>query len=97
MLAVSGQSMNSDLIENLFGDLHAHVDMNIFFMQEELRKQAGVMAGKVRDSRSFPFSCSDVFCFQFDRLSRLGEFFFKRDRKTSIATRRYGKTCTRRL
>ena len=84
MLAVSGQSMNSDLIENLFGELHAHVDMNIFFMQEELRKQAGVMAGKFRDSRSFPRSCSDVFCFRCDRLSRLGEVIFNGTGKPAL-------------
>ena len=98
--------MNSVLIENLFGELHAYMDTNIFFLQEESRKQAGVMAGKVRDSRlqDVGFQCvlyglshavecsrSDVFCFQCDRSSRLGEVVLT-GHDISIVTSR----CTRR-
>ena len=42
-----GQSLNSALIANVFGEMHAFVDMNIFFTDDELRKQADVMQGRV--------------------------------------------------
>ena len=66
-----GQRMNSVLIANLFGELHAYMDMNIFFTQEELRKQAGLMTGKVPFSgvqdvcdlfHADESSSSDMFC-----------------------------------
>ena len=33
-----GQNLNSTLIVNLFGDMHAFIDINIFFTDDELRK-----------------------------------------------------------
>ena len=42
-----GQSMNSTLLANLFGKNHGYVDMNLFYTEGELRKQAAIMSDKV--------------------------------------------------
>ena len=43
-----GQSLNTALIANVFGDMHGFVDMNVFYTEDELRKQADTFTGKVR-------------------------------------------------
>ena len=43
-----GQSLNTALIANVFGDTHGFVDMNVFYTEDELRKQADTFTGKVR-------------------------------------------------
>ena len=43
-----GQSLNTALIANVFGDIHGFVDMNVFYTEDELRKQADTFTGKVR-------------------------------------------------
>ena len=34
-------------VENTFGASHGYIDMNVFFMEGELRKQAGLIYGMV--------------------------------------------------
>ena len=41
-----GQSLESHRIANLFGPLHAFLDMNIYYSDDELRKQCENIAGK---------------------------------------------------
>jgi len=41
-----GQSLNSHHIAALFGALHGFLDMNIYFSDDELRKQGDFIAGK---------------------------------------------------
>ena len=43
-----GQSLNTALIANVFGDMHGFIDMNVFYTEHELRKQADTFTGKVR-------------------------------------------------
>ena len=43
-----GQSLNTALIANVFGDMHGFVDMNVFYTEDELRKQADTFTGKMR-------------------------------------------------
>ena len=40
-----GQSLVSLLFADVFGDIHGFLDMNVFFTDDELRKQAGTMNG----------------------------------------------------
>ena len=42
-----GQSLNTALVANVFGDMHGFVDMNVFYTEDELRKQADTFTGKV--------------------------------------------------
>ena len=42
-----GQSLNTCLVANLFGGSHGFMDMNVFFSEDELRKQADTFTGKV--------------------------------------------------
>ena len=42
-----GQSLNTCLIANLFGGSHGFMDLNVFFSEDELRKQACTFTGKV--------------------------------------------------
>ena len=42
-----GQSLNTCLIANLFGGSHGFMDMNVFYSEDELRKQADTFLGKV--------------------------------------------------
>ena len=42
-----GQSLNTTLVANVFGDMHDFVDMNVFYTEDELRKQADTFTGKV--------------------------------------------------
>ena len=42
-----GQSLFSHLIATLFGEGHAFVDMNCYYSDDELRKQAEGMVGKL--------------------------------------------------
>ena len=42
-----GQSLNSCLIANLSGGNHGFKDMNVFYTEDELRKQADTFTGKV--------------------------------------------------
>ena len=39
---------HSCLIANLFSELHAFVDMNILYTDDELRKHAGILVGKMK-------------------------------------------------
>ena len=43
-----GQSRNTALIAKVFGDMHGFIDMNVFYTEDELRKQADTCTGKVR-------------------------------------------------
>ena len=43
-----GQSLDAALIANVFGDMHGFIDMNVFYTEDELRKQADTFTGKVR-------------------------------------------------
>ena len=43
-----GQSLNTALIANLFGDLHGFIGMKVFYTEDELRAQADTFTGKVR-------------------------------------------------
>ena len=40
--------MTLGLIANVFGDMHGLIDMNVFYTEDELRKQADTSTGKVR-------------------------------------------------
>ena len=42
-----GQSLNTCLIANLFGGSHGFMDMNVFYNDDELRKQADTFTGRV--------------------------------------------------
>ena len=42
-----GQSLNTCLVANLFGHMHGFMDMNVFYTEDELRKQAGTFTEKV--------------------------------------------------
>ena len=42
-----GRSLNTCLIANLFGGSHGFMDMNVFYTEDELRKQADTFTGKV--------------------------------------------------
>ena len=42
-----GQSLNTCLFANLFGGSHGFMDMNVFYTEDELRKQADTFTGKV--------------------------------------------------
>ena len=42
-----GQSLNTCLIANLFGGSLGFMDMNVFYTEDELRKQADTFTGKV--------------------------------------------------
>ena len=41
-----GQSLLSHLVANVFGDNHAFIDMNIYFTDDEMRKQGDLLAGR---------------------------------------------------
>ena len=71
--------MNSTLLANLSGKSHGFVDMNVFYTQRELRKQAAIMSDKVRVSM---IMC-EWFCFAASLLRR-----YLLDRKTLTATLR---------
>ena len=43
-----GQSLNTAHIATVFGDMHGFIDMNVFYTEDELRKQADTFTGKVR-------------------------------------------------
>ena len=42
-----GQSLNTCVIASLFGGSHGFMDMNAFYTEDELRKQADTFTGKV--------------------------------------------------
>ena len=42
-----GQSPKTCLTANLFGHMHDFMDMNVFYTEDELRKQADTFTGKV--------------------------------------------------
>ena len=52
-----GQSLNTALIANVFGDMHGFVDMNVFYTEDELRKQADTFTGKVRIRAHNKYPC----------------------------------------
>ena len=53
-----GQSLNACLIANLFGGMHDFMDMNVFYSEDELRKQADTFTGKVNIWGSHVFAIS---------------------------------------
>ena len=52
-----GQSLNTALIVDVFGDMHGFVDMNVFYTEDELRKQADTFHAKVRISAHKTHAC----------------------------------------